>query len=108
MSGRGAPGTTAPRGSCRECPSLVGRRPCVGDVASPAEETSGLTPHAVGARGEGRCLWRLPFAACESRAHRKPRLLLRFAGVLLLRDADRRFAASLLFHDPPRITRLPV
>ena len=41
-------------------------------------------------------------------AHRNPMLLLRFMGVLLLRDAERRFATSLLFHDPPRITRLPV
>ena len=41
-------------------------------------------------------------------AHRKPMLLLRFVGGLLLRDAERRFATSVLFHDPPRITRLPV
>ncbi len=41
-------------------------------------------------------------------AHRNPMLLLRFVGVLLLRDAERRFVTSLFFHDPPRITRLPV
>ena len=35
---------------------------------------------------------------------RKPRLLLRFVGVLLLRFATRAFVA-VLFHDPPRITR---
>ena len=35
---------------------------------------------------------------------RKPRLLLRFVGVLLLRCATRAFVA-VLFHEPPRITR---
>lgn len=35
---------------------------------------------------------------------RKPRLLLRFVGVLLLRFATRAFVAA-LFHAPPRITR---
>jgi hypothetical protein len=37
-------------------------------------------------------------------AQRKPLLLLRFAGVLLLRLAERRFVAS-LFQLPPRRTR---
>lgn len=35
---------------------------------------------------------------------RKPRLLLRFVGVLLLRFATRALVA-VLFHAPPRITR---
>jgi hypothetical protein len=38
-------------------------------------------------------------------AQRKPMLLLRFVGVLLLRYAERRLLA-LLFQLPPRITRL--
>jgi len=36
---------------------------------------------------------------------RKPMLLLRLPGVLLLRLATRQFC-GLLFHDPPRMTRL--
>ena len=46
------------------------------------------------------------FAArpAEFRASRKPLLFLRFAGSLVLRFADRQFAAS-LFQLPPRITR---
>ena len=38
-------------------------------------------------------------------ARRKPILLLRLSGVLLLRLATRTLA-GLLFHEPPRITRL--
>lgn len=38
-------------------------------------------------------------------ATRKPRLLFRFVGVFLLRLAERRFC-GLLFHEPPRLTRL--
>ena len=37
--------------------------------------------------------------------HRKPMLLLRLSGVLLLRFEDNRLSGSLLFHDPPRNTR---
>jgi hypothetical protein len=38
-------------------------------------------------------------------ARRKPRLLLRLSGVLLFRLAQRALT-GLLFHDPPRLTRL--
>ena len=38
-------------------------------------------------------------------ARRKPRLLLRLPGLFLLRFAERAFSA-VLFHEPPRITRL--
>ena len=44
-------------------------------------------------------------AFAELRATRKPRLLLRFVGLLLLRFAERQLDA-LLFQLPPRITRL--
>ena len=37
-------------------------------------------------------------------ARRRPKLLLRLSGVLLLRFAQRRLRAS-LFHEPPRFTR---
>ena len=37
---------------------------------------------------------------------RKPLLLLRLSGVLLLRFDDNRLSGSLLFHDPPRNTRI--
>ena len=40
----------------------------------------------------------------EFRARRKPRLLLRFDGLFLLRFADRQFLA-VLFQLPPRLTR---
>ena len=36
---------------------------------------------------------------------RKPLLLLRLSGVLLLRFADRRFCGLLLLNEPPRKTR---
>ena len=42
---------------------------------------------------------------CRELERRKPRLLLRLPGSLLLRIADRQFCAS-LFQLPPRITRL--
>ena len=38
-------------------------------------------------------------------AKRKPMLLFRLVGVFLLRFAERRFC-GLLFHEPPRLTRL--
>ncbi len=41
---------------------------------------------------------------CRELEARKPRLLLRLPGSLLLRFAARQFCA-LLFHDPPRLTR---
>ena len=59
----------------------------------------------TGARSVDRALLavfrRLPDAELTNR---KPRLLLRFVGVLLLRCATRAFVA-VLFHDPPRSTR---
>ena len=42
--------------------------------------------------------------ARELRARRKPKLLFRLSGELLLRFADRQFTA-LLFQPPPRFTR---
>jgi hypothetical protein len=89
-----------------------GRRPPGDGIVSgtsrhPRRQAPGRKTHAAGdlagARRSGRARRQRSVPA-----HRKPRLLLRFMGVLLLRDAERRFATSLLFHDPPRITRLPV
>jgi hypothetical protein len=54
----------------------------------------------------GRCPLENTSSGCLLElAGRKPMLLVRFVGVLLLRWAARQFCA-LLFHAPPRITRL--
>ena len=53
-----------------------------------------------------RRLWhRRALATAPAHTTRKPILLLRLSGLLLLREAERQFS-GLLFHEPPRSSRV--
>ena len=81
-------------------------RPCVhGQEQEPGSDSRDTLPVTVMADIPVRKISRLPAEPPDTTTTRKPLLLLRLSGLFLLRLAARQFL-GLLFHEPPRNTRL--